>query len=801
MVSEATRKAMRIAVLEAHESSCGDLKSEHILLGLLSLDKLVVRGYDEFKKRGEVGSISADHWWSFHAENMNLNEIYRKFDMKPIVLRECIHSYLATNTHCTGRSSEKLEIPIADHRWNKHQLMEQAYSIAHHKGHPQVNTLHLLIALMDNPGKGIREVLGYVDLTKLRREAYLKLDRWLSPHKPSPKPQRTNTKINDQSRPKLNKYIEDTHTPYLADIGTNLTVQALESKIEPLIGRENELIQLIQTLNRKKKNNPLLVGESGVGKTALVRALAQRIVDGQVPEKLKNKRIYEIDVNTLISGTRYRGDMEYKIKRILREARTPDVIIFIDEFHTVLGAGASDGTILDVSNIIKPALGRGELNCIAATTISEYRRYVERDQALARRFQTLIIEEPSPEEAHEILRGLRPDYQEHYQVKITDDAIKVAVDLSVRYLHHKKLPDKALDVLDDACSLKTINNHGESVKITARDVAKAVEIKSGVPIEMDFQERDQILQLDEKLQQLVVGQDEAIRSVSKRLKIARAGLKDPKRPLGVFLFLGPTGVGKTLLAKSLARVIFGREEDLIRLDMSEYMDPGSLSKLIGAPPGFIGADEGQLSGALRTKPYSVVLLDEMEKAHPKIFDLFLQVFDEGFFTDGKGIRVDARSCIFIMTSNLTFKSSDYEAAYGITAKNNPPDDKIRQGLLESLRPELLNRIDEVILFKNLKIRDMKRIAWNMIQEICRQTENLGMKIEVENNALEYLSRQGYHSQFGARPLRREIEDQVKYPLSEMILKGQINKGDKIRVKLEKNRLKMEKSDLSMMETG
>jgi len=813
MVSDAARKAMRIAVLEAHDAQFHELRDEHIFIGLLSIDKIISRGYGRFKARKEVGTISTEHWWSFNAENNNLNDIFIKFGMDPIKLRKSFRMYLLSQTfHGTEKLPENLEKPIADHHWDNHNIIKHARGIALIKEHSQLNTLHLLIALMEKPSTGILEVLRDVDLNKVRREADLMLYNWLSHiEKPESPPNEPKEQAQHHTLPltppNANLHRDDVDTPYLAEIGTELTRLAIESRIEPLIGRKNELLQLIQILSRKKKNNPLLVGEAGVGKTALVRALAQKIVDGQVPQKLMNTRIYEIDMNSVVSGTRYRGDMEHKMQIILKEAKKPNVILFIDEFHTVMGAGVSEGTILDVSNIIKPALEKGELNCIAATTITEYRRYVERDHALVRRFQKVRVEEPSSEETLNILRGLRMDYQKHYNAQISDEALKSAVNLSTRYLHSKKLPDKALDVLDDACATKSIhkNDHNSQnnslVDVTVNDVVKVVEQKSGVPVKLDSHERNQILQLDERLRELVVGQDEAIKSISKRLKIARAGLKDPKRPFGVFLFLGPTGVGKTLLAKSLARVIFGKEEELIRLDMSEYMDPGSLSKLIGAPPGFIGTEEGQLSGALRTKPYSVVLLDEMEKAHPLIFDLFLQVFDEGCFKDGKGIRIDARNTIFIMTSNLTMNSNDYEAAYGIPSNQDSPEDKARQSLLQSLRPELVNRIDEVITFNNLKIRDMKKIARNMLKEISGQIGELGLEIEVDDDALEYLSREGYHQQFGARPLRRKIEDKVKYPLSEMILSGEISEGDKVKIKIGKNVIGVEKMDLNIMGAG
>ena len=636
-LSEAGRIAMRIAVYEAFKGSFDQIHPEHILLGICSIDKLVNNGYTNFKSRNEIGQINSHEIWAFHGENDDIKDIFNFFSLDPITIRKNLRSYIESNYHTSPYSPIVLEKPIGDFRWQHNKYFNHAQSLALNGGYEEVTALHILVAIMELPTPGIKIVLDKNPM-EIANDINLKLKHY--------KPQSSKTGFDG---------LESTETPYISQIGTNLTRLATEGKIEPLIGREDELLQLVRTLMRKKKNNPLLVGEAGVGKTALVRALAQKIADKQVPQALMNKKIYEIDMQSVVSGTKYRGEMEQKMQIIIKEAKNPNIILFVDEFHTVMGAGLSEGTILDVSNMMKPALESGEMTCIGATTLAEYRRYVERDQAFARRFHHFIVEEPTKKDTLEILNGLRKNYEEHHHVQITDEAIEYAVKLSIRYLHQKKLPDKALDLLEDACLEQIIKKddyysmHYKITEVSGKDIIEAVEKKVGVPIKLEGEEKRSIRRLNEELKEKVIGQDEAINGLTRRLKIARSGLNDPNRPYGVFLFLGSTGVGKTFLAKNLAKSLFGREEDLIRLDMSEYMDPGSLSKLIGAPPGFIGTEEGKLTSALRTKPYSVVLMDEMEKAHPSIFDLFLQVFDEGRFTDGKGVVIDARNAIFLRT--------------------------------------------------------------------------------------------------------------------------------------------------------
>lgn len=780
-ISEATRMAMRIAFLEAYEREMVSLTGEHILIGICSLYKLVNIDFDDFKAKEELGKVNINEEWYFNDENNDVADIFFKVWWDRAVVIDQLRNYMISHFQASFHGpTENLEKPIADFRWENNDYIDKARAIALQKGHNEVYVLHLLLAVMERPDQGIVAVLGDHVINSIYDESNLKLNNRYSTPKHTPN---------------LDGFMQ---TPYLAEIGTDLTQLAYEGKIEPLIGREEELLQLVRTLNRKKKNNPLLIGEAGVGKTALVRALAQKIADGKVPSTLSNKRIYEINMQSIVSGTKYRGELEEKMRLLLKEAKNSQVILFIDEFHTVVGAGLAEGTTLDVSNMIKPPLENGELTCIGATTLAEYRRYVEKDQALVRRFHPLLVSEPSPEETLKILDGLRNDYIKHYTIRISDTALEAAVKLSVRYLHHKKLPDKALDLLDDACVAKIVQKDDfhpqfqSMQEVDEEDVVKVVEKKVGVPIKLHSMERESVINLDEKLKQQVIGQDHAIKSISRRLKIARAGLKDPKRPQGVFLFMGSTGVGKTLLAKSLARELFGKEKDMIRLDMSEYMDQGSLYKLIGAPPGFRGNEEGVLTSALRTKPYSVVLLDEMEKANPSIFDLFLQVFDEGMLTDGKGIRIDARNAIFIMTSNLPLQSQDCGTAYGAPASQESQKDIARESLLYNLRGEFVNRIDEVIIFNYLNPHGMKKIARNMLTDFKNQLREQRIVIEFEDSVADYLARVGYDKNFGARPLKRAVEDEIKYPLSEMIINKEITSGANLWVKLNKNQIFIEK---------
>lgn len=586
-------------------------------------------------------------------------------------------------------------------------------------------------------------------------------------------------------------YVSD--TPLLDRFGRDVTRLAREGKIDPIIGRSSETLQLVRTLTRKTKNNPLLIGEAGVGKTAIVEGLALRIAQGKLTEFLRDKRIIELSMASIVAGTKYRGEFEERIVGIVNESKEhPEVILFLDEIHTLVGAGAAEGG-MDASNILKPALGRGEIKCIGATTISEYRKYIEKDPALERRFQPIMVHEPSPEDTLEILKQLKGRYEEHHQVKIAESALEAAVKLSVKFVPDRRLPDKALDALDEACAGVTVpilSMYGEKEaqiartgELVAEDIARVISKWTGIPVgQLTMEERERLLQMAEIIKKRVIGQDEAVEKVAEVVKMGRAGLKDPRHPTGVFLFLGPTGIGKTELAKATAEFLFGSENEMIRLDMSEFMEKHSISRLIGAPPGYVGyEEEGQLTGRLRHKPYSVVLLDEIEKAHPEIFDLFLQAFDEGRLTDAKGRTVDAKNAIFIMTSNIGTDLYRREPMGFKGLASKEVKDEIFAQLRKTFRPEFLNRVDEVILFEPLDAEDLSRIAYNFLAGLRKRLEEKGIVFDVDKEALELICREGYDPVYGARPLARTIEHLITKPLSEKILAQEFTYGDKILV--------------------
>ena len=538
-------------------------------------------------------------------------------------------------------------------------------------------------------------------------------------------------------------------TPVLDKYSRDITRLAKEGKIDPVIGRNEEILQLVRTLTRKTKNNPLLIGEAGVGKTAIVEGLALRIAQRRLLESLRDKRIIELSLTSVVAGTKYRGEFEERVVAIVRESREhPEVILFLDEIHTLVGAGAAEGG-MDASNILKPALARGEIKCIGATTITEYRKYIEKDLALERRFQTIMVHEPSVEDTLEILKQLKERYEIHHQVKIADSAVEAAVTLSTKYVPDRRLPDKALDALDEACSgvkVPMLSMYGEKAvkgsigEVTGEDVAGVISRWTGIPVgQLTIQERERILHMAEIIKKRVIGQDKAVDKIAEVVKMSRAGLKDAKHPSGVFLFLGPTGVGKTELAKATAAFLFGSENEMIRLDMSEFMEKHSISKLIGAPPGYVGyEEEGQLTGRLRRKPYSVVLLDEIEKANPDIFDLFLQVFDEGRLTDAKGHTVDARNAIFIMTSNIKTEQFHKEhMGFNVpNEENNSINEMIGAELKKTFRPEFLNRIDEMIVFNPLAGTTLHKIAFNLLADLRKRLEAKGILCDVEEKALD-----------------------------------------------------------------
>ncbi len=641
--------------------------------------------------------------------------------------------------------------------------------------------------------------------------------------------------------------MEKSKTPVLDNFGRDLTKLAEEGKLDPVIGREREIERVAQVLSRRKKNNPVLIGDPGVGKTAIVEGLAMRIVQRKVSRVLYDKRIVSLDLAALVAGTKYRGQFEERMKAVMNELeKNPDVILFIDELHTIVGAGGASGS-LDASNMFKPALARGEIQCIGATTLDEYRQYIEKDGALDRRFQKIMVDPSTPEETVEILRKIKDRYEEHHNVRYTDEAIEMCVKLSERYITDRFLPDKAIDVMDEAGArvhLKNIRVPKEIVEleeeiervreeknrvvksqrfeeaarlrdrekklleeleeakriweeriqhevheVTAQDIAEVVAMMTGIPVDKITEpEQKKLLRMEEALKSRVIGQDEAISKLSRAIRRTRAGLKDPKRPIGSFIFLGPTGVGKTELAKALTAYLFDSEDALIRIDMSEYMEKFSVSRLIGAPPGYVGYEEGgQLTEKVRRKPYSVVLLDEIEKAHPDVFNILLQVLDDGILTDGLGRRVDFRNTIIIMTSNIGAREiknlgkgigfTQSEQSFNYQAMKSTVEDALKR----VFNPEFLNRIDDVIVFQPLEKQHIYQIIDLMVADLLKRAGDLGIQVEFSQAARDFLVDKGYDPQFGARPLRRAIQKYVEDPLAEAILSNTIKEGDRVLI--------------------
>lgn len=642
----------------------------------------------------------------------------------------------------------------------------------------------------------------------------------------------------------------ESNTPTLDEYGRDLTVLAKEDKIDPVIGRSKEIERVIQILSRRTKNNPVLIGEPGVGKTAIAEGLAQKILQGEVPELLKDKRVVTLDLPGMVAGAKYRGEFEERLKKVMDElVAAKNVILFIDEMHTIIGAGASEGSI-DASNILKPSLARGELQAIGATTIDEYRKYIEKDPALERRFQPVVVKEPSEEDTLKILEGLRDKYEAHHRVKISDEALEAAVELSSRYITDRYLPDKAIDLIDEAGSRKRLQSvtpptdlnelktriedlnqekeeainiqdyekaarirdeekkvneqldkkeeewsqtkHTSDKEVTYDDIAHIVSTWTGIPVKkMTTEESQKLLNLEEILHKSVVGQDQAITTLASAVRRARAGLKDPNKPIGSFIFVGPTGVGKTYVTKSLAEALFGDEKAVIRLDMSEYMEKHSVSKLVGSPPGYVGYDEGgQLTEKVRRKPYSVILFDEIEKAHPDVFNILLQLLDDGRLTDSKGRVVDFKNTVIILTSNVGASTLKKQGTLGFSAPKkgeaekkeyDKMKDKINEELKRTFRPEFLNRIDDTIIFHSLDKAQITKIVEIMIKDLEDRLEDLNINIKVTDKAKEHIGDTGFDPDYGARPLERAIRNLVENPLSEEMLKGNIANNDNIEI--------------------
>ncbi len=723
------------------------------------------------------------------------------------------------------------EIPLTP---RAKRVLELAVDEARRMGHNYVGTEHLLLGLIrEGEGVAARALMSLgADLNRVRG-VILQMLGGMAGGAAMGQPGAARSQASS--------------TPTLDQFGRDLTALARDDKLDPVVGREKEIERVIQILSRRTKNNPVLIGEPGVGKTAIAEGLAQRIVQGNVPEVLLNKRVVTLDLASMVAGTKYRGEFEERIKKVIDEiVRAGNIIVFIDELHTLIGAGAAEGAI-DAANILKPALARGELQCIGATTLDEYRKHIERDPALERRFQPIMVEEPTVEETIAILKGLRDKYEAHHRVRITDEALEAAARLSDRYITDRFLPDKAIDLVDEASSrvrlraftappnLKDLEKRIEEIQkekeaavnnqefekaaqlrdqeqqlkkelearrqdwqaargkeelvVTEEDIAQIVSSWTGIPVKkLAEEETERLLRLEEILHQRVVGQDEAVRAVARSVRRARAGLKDPRRPIGSFIFLGPTGVGKTELARALAEALFGDEDALVRLDMSEYMERFAVSRLVGAPPGYVGYEEGgQLTEAVRRKPYTVVLLDEIEKAHPDVFNILLQVLEDGRLTDAKGRTVDFRNTVIIMTSNVGVHTLRKEGTLGFRTEQEREasyermKERVTEELKRTFRPEFLNRIDEIIVFHSLTAEHIKEIVGLMLKEVAVRMKEHDVEVEFTEAAKEILAREGFDETYGARPLRRAIQRLVEDRLSEELLKGTFHRGDRVVV--------------------
>jgi len=716
------------------------------------------------------------------------------------------------------------------------RVIEMAFDEARRLGHSYISTEHLLLALLrDSQGtaSGILRVLG-VDFEEMRTQAERAL-------------QQNVTRRDEEKRAQPKR--DDKQTPLVDQMGVDLTEKAREDKLDPVIGRQKEVERVIQILSRRTKNNPALIGEPGVGKTAIVEGLAQRIVAGDVPELLLDKRVVMLDVGSLVAGTMYRGQFEERLKRVIDEIKGSDSILFIDELHMLVGAGSA-GSSVDAANILKPALSRGELQCIGATTLEEYRKHIEGDAALERRFQPVMVEESTIEETVEILRGIKSRYEAHHNLWITDEALQSAARLAARYVPDRFLPDKAIDLMDEAASrvriykapvnrdlrdtlteLRTVQQNKDLAvserrydeatmlreresaleeqlqkmrtgweaeedgpRVMPEDIAEVVAMWTGVPVtRIAGEESERLLQMEAALHRHVVGQDEAIDAVSKAVRRARAGMKDPKRPIGSFIFLGPTGVGKTLLAKTLAEFMFGSEDALIQLDMSEFMERHNVARLVGSPPGYVGYEEGgQLTETIRRRPYAVILLDEVEKAHPEAFNMLLQIMEDGRLSDAKGRKVDFRNTIIIMTSNIGAETIKRGLSVGFRRRGEEVDvqdesaaykemsKKVMDEFERAFRPEFRNRLDGVMIFKALTREEIKDVADIELDKVRVRLVEHDMDLEVTDAAKEALAERGYDRDFGARPLRRIIQNEVEDALSEKLLSGEFQPGDVVQ---------------------
>lgn len=806
--TEKANKSLNAAVKAAEDLGHTYIGSEHILLGLLSDTSTV------------AGAVLAAH-----------NITYADIEDE---LKRSIGVGVPT------------ELQPDDFTPRSKNILETSVAFARQMGQQLVGTEHVLLAIA-------RE--GSCSATLLLSRAGVSMQDIVNDVSKALMGGTANAGTDNKDGGKENESM-------LSQFGRDLTKLAKDGKIDPVIGRQKEIERVIQILSRRTKNNPCLIGEPGVGKTAIAEGLALKIVSGEVPELLKDKKIYSLDLTGMVAGTKYRGDFEERIKKVIDEVKNAkDVILFIDEVHTLIGAGSAEGAA-DAANILKPSLARGELQIIGATTIEEYRKHIEKDAALERRFQPVMVDEPSQEEAIEILKGIKDKYEAHHKVKITDEAIESAVKLSTRYIGDRYLPDKAIDLIDEAASrvrlrsytapsdLKELEDKKKSVEaeklsavnaqeferaaalrdeerkldkeikdkkenwhdmagkshdeVTPADIADIVSSWTGVPVtQLSTEESDRLLHMEDELHRRIVGQDEAVEAVSRAIRRGRVGLKDPKKPIGSFIFLGPTGVGKTELCKALAAAMFGDENAMIRLDMSEYMEKHTVSRLIGSPPGYVGYDEGgQLTEKVRRKPYSVVLFDEIEKAHPDVFNMLLQILDDGVLTDGQGRRVDFKNCIIIMTSNVGAKLiSQKQKAFGFAAgakelEQNEKEikDAVMGELRNTFRPEFLNRVDDIIVFQRLTKENIKEIASRLLAVLQKRVEDMGIEVTFSDEAVSKTADAGFDDVYGARPLKRAIQSRIEDALSEEMLKGNVKKGGKYICNVKDDKFVFDKAE-------